>query len=792
MIRMIQGERPAFVLETERTAYAFSVLPSGHLEQLYYGRRITLDDPASAAPLREKRAFEPGNTISYSPEYRTTILEDTCLELSAQGKGDIREPFLEIVHSDGSRTSDFLFRAAQVTESKPSYQALPGSYAENGRVEHLTVTLEDARCGLTLEVHYYIYADCDCICRSCRLVNRSAAAVQVERLMSLQLDLPDGGWAVTGFHGAWAREMERSTVRLTRGKYVSGSAAGCSSSRANPFFLLHRPDTTETAGACYGFNLIYSGNHYEAAEVSAFDKTRVVTGIHPEGFSYRLEPGESLEAPEAVMTFSDAGFTGVSHNMHHFVREHIVRGTWKHRPRPVLLNSWEASYFNISEGSLVSLAKAGKELGIELFVMDDGWFGQRSDDAHSLGDWDVNPKKLPGGLEGLGKKITDLGLQFGIWVEPEMVNVQSRLYAEHPDWAMAIPNRPHSEGRNQRVLDLANPEVQDYLISKMTQVFGSAEIAYVKWDMNRIFSDVYSPYLPPERQGETAHRYICGLYRVMNTLTRRFPDILFEGCASGGNRFDLGILCYFPQIWASDNTDALCRVDIQEGYSYGYPMSVVSAHVSACPNHQTLRNTPLDTRFNVAAFGLLGYECDLRDLSAEERRAVKEQIDLYKQWREVLQYGDFYRGRSGNLHEWTCVSADGKKAVGLLLQELVQPNTQLHRYFPRGLRENLRYRFYNLPRRHNVKQFGSLVNTITPVHVRQDSLLHNVIAKTVTLPGEQEEYSAWGDTLMYAGVKLHQAFSGTGFDENVRLFQDFASRLYFMEEISENEPIKNC
>ena len=781
MIRMIQGERPVFVLETERTTYAFGVLPSGHLEQLYYGCRITLDDPASAEALQEKRAFEPGNTICYSQEYRTVVLEDTCLEISSHGKGDIREPFLEIIHADGSRTSDFLFRTAQVTESKPPFETLPGSYSEDGRAEHLTVTLEDVRCGLTLEIHYYVYPDCDCICRSCKLCNRSPEPVQVERLMSLQLDLPDDGWAVTGFHGAWAREMERATVPLGAGKYVSGSTAGCSSSRANPFFMLHRRPTTETAGACYGFNLIYSGNHYEVVEVSAFGRTRVLTGVHPEGFSYLLQPGEHLEAPEAVMTYATAGFSGMSRNLHRFVREHIVRGEWKRKPRPVLLNSWEASYFNISEGNLVSLAKSGKELGIELFVVDDGWFGERTDDAHGLGDWEPNPKKLSNGLGGLCKKINALGLQFGLWVEPEMVNVKSRLYEQHPDWVMQIPGKPHAEGRNQRILDLANPGVQDFVIDKMTEVFSSANIAYVKWDMNRIFSDVYSPSLPPERQGETAHRYICGLYRVMEELTCRFPDILFEGCASGGNRFDLGILCYFPQIWASDNTDAICRAKIQEGYSYGYPMSVVSAHVSACPNHQTLRTTPLDTRFHVAAFGLLGYECDLRDLSAEERRAVKEQIALYKQWREVLQFGTFYRGRSGNLHEWTCVSPDGKKAVGLLLQELVRPNAPFERYFARGLEETVRYRFYNLPHRLNVKQFGSLVNTIAPVHVRQDSLLHNVIARAVTLPGEEERCSAYGDTLMYAGVKLHPAFAGTGFDENVRLFQDFSSRLYFME-----------
>ena len=609
----------------------------------------------------------------------------------------------------------------------------------------------------------------------------------MERLLSLQLDLPDSGWSVSTFHGAWAREMQRCVTPLHGGKLVCESRAGVSSNRSNPFFILHEPAATEEAGACYGFNLIYSGNHYSAAEVSAFGKTRVVTGIQPQGFQWRLGPGEALEAPEAVMSFSPAGFDALSQNLHGFVREHIVRGYWKHRTRPVLLNSWEACYFNISESAIVGMAKAGKELGIELMVMDDGWFGERNDDTRSLGDWEPNPKKLPNGLSGLCRKVNDLGLDFGIWVEPEMVNTNSRLYEKHPDWTLAIPGKPHAEGRNQRVLDLCNPQVQDHIIETMTKVFSSANIRYVKWDMNRVFSDVYAPSLPPERQGETAHRYVLGLYRVLDTLMGRFPEILFEGCASGGNRFDLGMLCYFPQIWASDNTDALSRARIQEGYSYGYPMSTVSAHISASPNHQTLRDTPLDTRFNVAAFGLLGYEYDLRDLNAEKKKKLTEQIRTYKQWRELLQFGQFHRGRSGNLHEWTCVSPDGKQAVGLLLQELMEPNRPFERFFARGLERERLYRFTNTPREVNVKRFGSLINTAAPFHVKQDSILHGVIARVLKMPGEQEDVTVSGELLMKAGVKLKQAFAATGYDENVRFFADYFSRLYFMEAAEEEE-----
>ena len=602
--------------------------------------------------------------------------------------------------------------------------------------------------------------------------------------MSLMLDMEGVGYKVTTFNGAWAREMNRHDTVVTAGKLVNSSYTGTSSSRANPFVMVTSSNTGEDFGDCYGFNLIYCGNHCETFEVNSFDKSRFVSGINPQSFSWRLEPGESFEAPEAVMTYSADGCNGMSRNMHAFVREHIVRGEWKHKDRPVLLNSWEAAYFNINERKLCELAKAGKAVGVELFVMDDGWFGERNDDRHSLGDWEVNKNKLPNGLKGICDKINALGMDFGIWVEPEMVNTDSRLYREHPEWAVDIPGQEHSEGRNQRMLDLCNPAVQDYIIESMTKVFSSANIAYVKWDMNRIFSDYYSKYLleTGRPQGEMAHRYVIGLKRIMKSLTEKFPRILFEGCAAGGNRFDLGILCYFPQIWASDNTDAVCRVSIQEGLSYGYPMSTVSAHVSACPNHQTLRTTPLTTRFNVASFGVCGYECNLVDMKKEDLSEIKEQISIYKRWRHTMQFGTFYRQRTGNIHQWTVVSPDKDRAVGLIMQELVQPNTQSEHYNAAGLSEDVLYHVWNRSLRYNVKEFGDLINTAAPVHIRQGSLLHNVVAKFVTMPGETEDYELYGDALMNGGIRLKQAFSATGFSEEVRHFPDFASRLYFIEK----------
>ena len=779
MIRRLEGNSHAFVLDTDATTYVLSIAPSGHVEHLYYGAKINITDAAECDIFREKREFEPGNVITYSHDFNTTVLEDMCLEMSCGGHGDIREPFLELVRENGARSSDFRFASYTVTDRRTPLRTLPCAYSENGKIEHLCLTLTDG--DLVLELHYCVFPECDVITRSAKLINRGQSSVRVERLLSTQIDIPFSGVAVTSFHGSWAHEMNRNTATLTAGKFVIESRAGCSSSRANPFFMVHSPDTSENIGSVYGFNLVYSGNHYAAVEVNAFGKTRIVNGIQPEGFAWLLQKGQEFETPESVMTYSVRGFSGQSENMHRFVREHIVRGKWKKQPRPILLNSWEACYFNISESTLLDLASIGKEIGIEMLVMDDGWFGERNDDEHSLGDWDANPKKLPHGLKGLGDKLAAKGMKFGIWVEPEMFNRHSKLYEQHPEWSIAIPGAHQSEGRKQRILDLGNPEVVKYITDKMTEVFSSAKIDYVKWDMNRIFSDVYSQYLPAEQQGETAHRYICGLYQVMAELTKRFPHILFEGCASGGNRFDLGILCYFPQIWASDNTDALSRAYIQEGYSYGYPQSAYTAHVAASPNHQTPRVPSPETRFGVASFGVLGYECDVRDLNGDMKKKLAAQIELYKKLREVLQFGQFYRIRSGNVHEWVCVSQDKTQAVGMMLQELVQPNTQAERFFARGLDPQKTYHFYNVSQRVDVKQFGSLVNTLSPIHIKQDSMMHNIVAKAVKLKGEAEDVTATGEVLMSTGVALKPAFSGTGFNENVRVFPDFSLRIYFME-----------
>ena len=779
---MINVSDNIFVLNTKDTTYVFGILPTGQPEHLYYGRKITVAD---ASGLREKHVFQPGNSVVYDSEHDNYTLEDVCLEMSSYGKGDIREPFVKLVYEDGSFSSDFIYDSYEIIDGKPALESLPSSYDVSDGANHLILRLKECGSGLVMELHYHVFEECNVITRYTKLINNTDAAVRIDKMMSCQIDMPDAEYDFVTFDGAWAREMQISNVPVSHSRLVNSSYTGTSSSRANPFVMLARPQTTETAGECYGFNLVYSGNHYESVQAGAYGKMRFMSGINPENFAWTLKPGEKFETPEAVMTYSYEGYNGLSGHMHDFVREHIVRGKWKNKVRPVLLNSWEACYFDINEHKLLNLARKAADMGIELFVMDDGWFGKRNDDKSSLGDWRVNKDKLPGGVDGLCRKINDMGMDFGIWVEPEMVSVDSDLYRAHPDWTMDIPGRSHSEGRNQRILDLTRKDVQDYIVEEMSMLFASANIKYVKWDMNRIVTDYFSKELPAGKQMETGHRYIIGLYSCMRILTEKFQDILFEGCAAGGNRFDLGILCYFPQIWASDNTDALCRAMIQNGYSYGYPLSVISSHVSGCPNHQTLRTTPLETRCNVASFGICGYECNLSDMKKEELDAIKAQIEIYKKWRDVLQFGRFYRTRNfadnSPVQEWTCVSPDKKRAIGFIMQKLAEPNTQFAYYRACGLLPDCRYHFCNRELKYNIKNFGDLINTVSPVHIKPDSFLHNAAAHFIKMDGEKEDVYMYGDAIMYAGVRLSPAYGGTGYNSEVRFFPDFASRIYFME-----------
>ncbi|RRF97087.1 MAG: alpha-galactosidase [Lachnospiraceae bacterium] len=790
MIRVLKGDRTAFVLDTPHTTLVFLTLPSGQIETAYYGPSIQLDSAEEALSLSEKNEFSVGDSIEYNPENNKYSLEDVRLLVGEYGKGDIREPFVEAVSSDGSTTLDFIYSSFDITDGKNIIDGLPTSHEKSENDEDKAQTLElkltDKNNGYLLHIFYSVYPDSDVIARSARFENASDSTVRLKRLLSGQLDVFGSGYKVTTFTGAWIREMNRNDTIVSAGNFSVSSVVGSSSNRANPYFIVSDPDCTEEHGRCIGSNLIYSGNHYESVSVNTYGKTRILTGINPVDFDFSLAPGEDFSAPESVIAFTNGGYSALSVIMADFVRDHILTGEWAKRDKPVVLNSWEASYFDINEKKLLSFAKKGKELGAELFVMDDGWFGKRDNDKTSLGDWTVNTKKLTHGLSYLADRIHEMGLMFGIWVEPEMVNVDSDLYRAHPDWAIAIPLKEHSEGRNQRLLDLSNPDVVKFVIDAMSGIFSSAQINYVKWDYNRIFSDVYSPYLKERSSGELFHRYILGLYKIMSSLVKKFPHILFEGCASGGNRFDLGILSYFPQIWVSDNSDAISRLTIQQGLSFGYPLSVATGHVSDCPNHQTLRRTPLDSRFNVAAFTSYGMEVNPNDLSKDDFRELASLNELYKKLRHTLQTGDFYRvSNEENSVKWVTASKDKTQAVGMIVIKEVKPGLRYENLKFKGLDPDKKYHVYNIPADIDVRTFGSMINTMSPVHLKPGSVAESAVAKFVKLKTEVLDETVSGSLLMNAGINLPAGFIGTGYNDKVRVMTDFASRLYIAEQVGQ-------
>ncbi len=807
---MIFSDGNVFLLQTAGTSYMFRKLKSGHLEHLHYGSSLISDGIyanacekgnladafetgtdgiiSMAQAIAPKHYFGGGNMNSYSDEHTDIFLEMLGLEMSSFGKGDIREPFVEISYPDGSSSCDFLFDSYEIRNGKSMLETLPSSYDHTkdtgnkaDKVQELVITLKDSGYNTRLVLTYSVFPDCDVITRSATLYNDGTEDIRIERLLSTQVDFDTPSLKFTSFHGRWADEMGIHDTVCTGGKVVCEElAAGESGSRSNPFVMVSDIETNEQHGDCYGFNLVYSGNHYEALSSNSKNMSRFVSGIQPTGFNWLLLPGCKFEAPEAVMTFSDGGYRAVSANMHDFVRHHIVRGFWRDKERPILINSWEAAYFNFTQGSLLSLAKEAKKCGIELFVMDDGWFGNRNDDKTSLGDWYENKKKLPGGIKELADKITNLGMMFGIWVEPEMVNEESDLYKAHPDWAVSVPGHAHSKGRNQMNLDLTRTEVQDYVIDAMKKVFSAGKVSYVKWDMNRIFSDRFSTALSADRQGEFQHRYYIGLYRIMRELTESFPEILFEGCSAGGNRFDLGILSYFPQIWGSDDTDGFCRLDIQRGYSYGYPASTVGAHVSACPNHQTLNNLPLETRFEIAAPGCFGYELNLCEMSDNDKKIVADQVEFYKKWREVFQFGDYYRLPDDG---YMIVGKDKTRAVCFAVEKGARPNNDYRKIRTAGLDDSKIYNIVNRVVPLKLKEFGSLVNAVAPVHVKQDGIVHNIMDKVVHMNGEEQKATATGASLNNHGLALNASFAGNGYNGDTRIMRTGDTRLYMFEEV---------
>lgn len=680
-----------FHLYNEEISYIMMVLKNGHMGQLYFGKRI--HDKEDFSYLCENYCRAMGSYI-FEGE-KSLSLEHTKLEYGVYGNTDYRQPAVEVLQNNGSRISDFKYQSFSIVPGKPKLSGLPATYTEDdGEAETLFITLKDSVTGLLLKLSYTIFAKGGVIARNAHLKNEGEESLHLTTAMSLCMDLPDYDYEWIQFSGAWSRERHEKVRKLEQGIQSVGSRRGHSSHEHNPFVILKRPAADEFQGEAMGFSLVYSGNFLAQAEVDTHGSTRMLMGIHPDGFDWKLEKGESFQTPEAVMVYTDKGLNHLSQTYHKLYQRRLARGYWRDKARPILINNWEATYFDFTEERIVEIAKKAKECGVELFVLDDGWFGQRSSDKAGLGDWVANRDRLPEGIEGLAERISSLGMKFGLWFEPEMVNKDSDLYRAHPDWILQTPERTNSHGRFQHVLDFSRKEVVDAIYEMMSKILGNAKISYVKWDMNRSITECFSAALPADRQGEVFHRYILGVYDLYERLTSRFPEILFESCASGGARFDPGILYYAPQGWTSDDTDAVERLKIQYGTSYCYPVSSMGSHVSVSPNHQLNRETPLYTRANVAYFGTFGYELDLNKLTEEEQKEVKEQIAFMKEYRELFQFGTFYRLSSPfekNITAWMSVSEDKKTAIVGWYRVLNPVNDSYTRLKLCGLLEDVEY-----------------------------------------------------------------------------------------------------
>ena len=687
----VNSKKNTFHLYNDEISYIMTVLPNGQMGQLYFGARIHEREDYSYLLEMKSRPM----TACISEEDKLFSMEHIRQEYGVFGATDYRMPAVEIQQENGSRLSEFLYDHYRIENGKPSLSGLPATYTENDReARTLVIILKDPVTQIRLELFYTIFEKGGIITRSARFVNEGVNEIHLASAMSICMDLPDSDYDWIQFSGAWARERYPVTRHLTPGIQSVGSLRGHSSHNHNPFVILKRPAADEFQGEAIGFSLIYSGNFLARAEVDSYGTTRFTMGIHPEWFNWKLSPEETFQTPEAVMVYTDKGLNHLSQTFHRLYRERLARGYWRDRERPILINNWEATYFDFNEEKLLQIAQKAKDCGVELFVLDDGWFGQRNGEYAGLGDWFVNSEKLPDGITGLSEKIEELGMMFGLWFEPEMVNMDSDLYREHPDWIIQTPGRKSSHGRFQYVLDFSRKEVVDRIYEMMEKLLSDAKISYVKWDMNRSITECFSSALPPDRQGEVYHRYILGVYDLYERLTSRFPYILFESCASGGGRFDPGLLYYAPQGWTSDDTDAVERLKIQYGTSYCYPVSSMGSHVSVTPNHQLNRNTPLYTRANVAYFGTFGYELDLNRLTDEELNEVKEQVRFMKQYRRLIQFGTFYRLQSpfeNNVAGWMVVSADKKEAIAGRYKILNGANQPFERMYLKGLDENTKY-----------------------------------------------------------------------------------------------------
>ena len=684
---VISEQEQLYTLHTNHTTYQLRADPRGFLQHLYYGPRV---DHPDFSYLWQNRDRPFSGVPLEAGEDRTVSFDTMPLEYPGFGCGDYRDSCLEVRNPDGSNSVDLRFAGYRILSGKPVLPGLPGTFASEQEAQTLEITLADRVSGIRAVLLYSVLPNEDVITRSVRIKNTGSSPVMLERVLSCCLDLQNpGDRDLISFPGRHAGERTMERAPLYHGKLRLESTRGATSHHYHSSVILCDRMATETAGDCYAMMFVYSGNFLVETEVDQIGQTRTVMGVNPQNFSWELQPGASFQAPEAVLTYSAEGLEKITHNLHNMINHHIIRGKYAGCQRPILLNSWEAAYFDYDDQKLLEIAKGAADLGTDLFVLDDGWFGKRNSDTTSLGDWNVNEKKIRCGLPALCRAVNDLGLKFGIWIEPEMISEESKLYRAHPDWVYAVPGRHPISSRCQYVLDFSRREVVDYLFGVFSELLSSCNIEYVKWDMNRQLNDVWSCSFPVNRQGEVLHRYVLGVYDLMERMTDAFPNVLLENCSGGGGRFDAGMLYYSPQIWTSDNTDPIERLSIQYGTSFIYPYSCISAHVSASPNHQTQRTTPLKTRGIVAATGSFGYELDPTKLGETEKQEIREQMEDYRKNWEIYSYGTFYRLLPNPIDRrdaaWMMVSEDQRKAIVSYVLKNVTANAPVCYLRLRGL-----------------------------------------------------------------------------------------------------------
>lgn len=662
-----------FLLNTKNTTYGIAVTDGMYLNHLYYGKR--LEDTNIRYLLREN---EPPFVPSINQREKNSFLDMAPMEYPETGMGDYRESAFCVRSEGGHRASELSYQSYQIIAGKPELEGLPATWGGEADCTTLELLCQDKTLGMEVQLLYTVFEEEDAITRSVIVKNIGESNFYLEKVLSACLDMDDRNFEVIGLFGSWGRERHIQRMPVGYGRQNIASFKGESGHQEHPFMALVTPETNQDIGEVYAMNFAYSGNFIAQVEKNQFDSVRMLMGIHPEGFTWKLEPGEVFTAPEVVMVYSDQGLGKMTRSFHDLYRNHLIRSSYLHKKRPILINNWEATYFKFDERKLLDIAKEASELGIEMLVMDDGWFGHRENDDSSLGDWFVNEEKLKGGLNKLVEDVKKTGMSFGIWVEPEMISPDSELYKKHPDWALQIPGREITQSRAQYVLDLSRDEVVDAVYEMIANVLRSADIRYVKWDMNRQLTTIGSFQWPADRQGELYHRYVLGVYKMQDRLTKDFPYILLENCSSGGARFDPGMLFYSPQIWCSDDTDAIERLAIQEGTALIYPVSTMGAHVSVCPNHIVGRVTPFETRGDIALLGTFGYELDITKLTEEEKEKVKTQIQNYHKYNDLIREGDYYRlasySENGFYDSWMIVDKDKKKALVFYVQVFARAN----------------------------------------------------------------------------------------------------------------------